>query len=94
MERTPLLPPVVKRDSRVTGAKILCSALAAAIGVVFSFNATAALAASKGKHRHSAPARSAFGASTPSQGAGAENRLRNIMKICRCDEYDHAKGAY
>ena len=91
---TAVMPPCVKRNSLATAVKILCSALRVAVAVGFLFAANSALAASKAKDRPSAPLRSPLGVSTSARGNAAEDRLRNIMKICRCDEYDRAKGAY
>jgi hypothetical protein len=65
-----------------------------AISAVIALTATSAFAANKGKYRHTVSGRSSSSVSTPSQGNAAEDRLRNIMNICRCAEYDRAKGAY
>jgi hypothetical protein len=90
---TPVVPPA-ECDRRATVLKTACSALGAAVAVVFLFAGNSVLAASKAKDRPSAPLRSPSGVSTSAHGNAAEDRLRNIMKICRCDEYDRAKGAY
>ena len=68
------------------------SALFVAISAVLALAATSAFAANKGKYRHTVSKRSPSGLSAPSQGNATEDRLRNIMNICRCG--DIPKGTY
>lgn len=93
VQATCVVPPV-ECDRRATVLKMVRAAPGIAVAIAVFFSANAALAASKGKDRPSAPSRSASGGSTAAHGNAAEERLRTIMKICRCDEYDRAKGVY